>query len=116
MAIVLADVAFVDDTNLLHAAPHPSTPAITLRPQMQRVVDIWEGLLHAIGGALRDNKSYWYLLDYKFHQGRWKSKSKKDLPGNIDIKVVDARGRRRPQRKISLVLNLQRLGKLFACT
>jgi hypothetical protein len=90
LAIVLAGFAFVNDTDLLHAAPHPATPAATLVPQMQQVVDTWEGLLRATGGALRDDKSYWYLLDYRFHQGRWKYKNKQDLPGDIDIKVVDA--------------------------
>jgi hypothetical protein len=63
LAIVLAGFAFVDDTALLHAAPHPSTTAATLVPQMQQVVDTWEGLLRATCGDLRDDKSYWYLLD-----------------------------------------------------
>jgi hypothetical protein len=66
---------------------------------MQRVVDMWEGLLRVTGGALRDDKSYWYLLDFKFHQGWWKYKSKKELPGDIDIKVVDSRGR--PRKKLT---------------
>jgi hypothetical protein len=98
MAIVLAGFAFVDDTDLLHAAPHPATPVATLVPQMQRLVDTWEGLLRATGGALR-RKSYWYFLDFKFHQGRWKYKNKQELPGDIDINVVDSRGRPRPDRE-----------------
>jgi hypothetical protein len=98
-AIVLAGFAFVDDTNLLHATPHPSTPAGTLIPQMQQVVDTWEGLLRATSGALRDDKSFWYLLDYKFQQGGWKYKTKTELPRNINIKVVDTRGSPRPARE-----------------
>jgi hypothetical protein len=98
-SIVLAGFAFVDNTDLLHVAPHPSTPAETLIPQMQQVVDTWEGLLRATGGALRDDKSYWHLLDYKFQQGGWKYKTKTELPGDIDIKVVDARGSPRPARE-----------------
>jgi hypothetical protein len=99
VVIVLAGFAFVDDTDLLHAAPYPTSPAEILIPQMQRVVDTWEGLLRATGGALCDDKSYWYFLDYKFHQGYWKYKSKKELPGDINIKVVDARGSPRPNRE-----------------
>jgi hypothetical protein len=68
--IVLAGFAFVDDTDLLHVAPHSLSTAADLIPQMQEVVDTWEGLLRATGGALQDDKSYWYLLDYKFQQGR----------------------------------------------
>jgi hypothetical protein len=67
---------------------------------MQEVVDTWEGLLRATGGALQDDKSYWYLLDYKFQQGRWKYRSKHELHGDIDIQVVDSRGSLRPTREI----------------
>jgi hypothetical protein len=57
-AIVIAGFAFVDDANLLHAGAHPNVTGVSLIPQMQRVLDMWEGLLQATGGALRDDKSY----------------------------------------------------------
>jgi hypothetical protein len=50
-AIVLAGFAFVDDTDLLHAATNSHTNGATLIADMQRVVDLWEGLLRATGGA-----------------------------------------------------------------
>jgi hypothetical protein len=99
-AIVLAGFAFVDDTDLLHVAPHSSSLTEDLIPQMQEVVDTWEGLLRATGGALRDDKSYWYLLNYKFQKGCWKYKTKPEIPGDIDIKVVDSRGNPLPTREI----------------
>lgn len=34
--------------------------------QQQRVVDTWEGKLRATRGALRDEKSNWYMIDYKY--------------------------------------------------
>jgi hypothetical protein len=74
--------------------------AADLIPQMHAVVDTWEGLVRATGGALRDDKSYWYLLDYKFQQGRWKYRSKQELKGDIDIKVVDSRRIPHPTREI----------------
>jgi hypothetical protein len=99
-AIVLAGFTFADETDLLHVAPHSSSTATYLIPQMQEVVDTWEGLLCATGGALRDDKSYWYLLDYKFQQGRWKYRTQQELKGDIDIKVVDSCGNPRLNREI----------------
>jgi hypothetical protein len=109
-AIVLTGFAFVDDMDLLHAAPNSSSRAEDLIPQMKKVMDTCEGLLHATGGALRDDKSYWYFLDYKFQQGCWKYKTKQDIPVDIDIKVVDARGNTLPTREI-----LTRLEPSEAC-
>jgi hypothetical protein len=60
---------------------------------------MWEGLLRATGGALRDDKLYWYLIDFKFTQGQWKYCSQSDKPGTLDLKVVDSCGRLRPQRE-----------------
>jgi hypothetical protein len=33
---------------------------------MQQVIDTWECFLRATGGALRDDKSYWYLVNFKY--------------------------------------------------
>jgi hypothetical protein len=98
MAIVIAGIAFVDDTDLLHAVTHPNMPGSLLIPQMQRVVDTWEGLLRATGGALRDEKLYCYLIEFKFQQGRWKYRSKQELSGGLDMNVVDSRSELRPLR------------------
>jgi hypothetical protein len=100
VAVVITGFAFVDDTDLLHAAAHPQVPGATLIPQMQQVLDMWEGLLRATGGALLDDKSYWYLIDFKFVQGRWKYRSKQDVPGDIDLKVVDSCGQPLPDREV----------------
>jgi hypothetical protein len=96
--IVIAGFAFVDNTDLLHAGAHPQLSDTSLVPQMQRVVDTWEGLLRATGGVIREDKSYWYLINYEYHQGRWKYLSKLEAPGELDVKVVDCRGQPRAQR------------------
>jgi hypothetical protein len=79
----------VNDTDILHAAASVHSKGESLVPQMQCILNVWEGLLRATGGALRDNKSYWYLLDYQFCQGVWKYRSIADMPGDISVKVVD---------------------------
>ena len=52
---------------------------------MQHVLDHWDGLLRATGGALEKSKSYWYLLDYAYQQGRWVIKPKTANPGDISL-------------------------------
>jgi hypothetical protein len=69
LSVVLAGYWFVDDTDIIHAAAGVHTKGKEIAPQMQKVLDTWEGLLRATGGALRDDKSYWYLLDYQFRGG-----------------------------------------------
>ena len=52
---------------------------------MQTVLNHWDGLLRATGGALEKSKSYWYLLDYAYNQGRWTLKPQFVNPGNISL-------------------------------
>ena len=39
--------------------------------------------------ALRPDKSYWYIIDYKHIDNQWNNKSIKQLPGIITVKVAD---------------------------
>ena len=52
---------------------------------MQGVLDNWDGLLRATGGALEKSKSYWYLLDYERRNGKWCYKSLQSIPGDISL-------------------------------
>jgi hypothetical protein len=33
---------------------------------------LWEGILGATGGALREDKCFWYLLYFHYHAGQWR--------------------------------------------
>ena len=79
----LLGFAFVDDANIIHSGSSNTTPACQVLTEMQAVLDHWDGLLRATGGALEKSKSYWYLLDYAFHQGRWVVKPQSANPGQI---------------------------------
>ena len=56
--------AFVDDTDVVHCGASVYTEGATIVRDMRRVVQHWEGSLWATGGALRVDKSYWYLIDF----------------------------------------------------
>ena len=65
----------MDDTNIINAAKSIDTTGEDLLIQQQKVMDTWKGSLNATGGALRPDKSYWYMQDYKHSGNQWKYKS-----------------------------------------
>ena len=77
---ILADVMFVDDTDLLHWAPTPSTSDDDLIEQVQGAGYDWGTLVQASSGILKPSKCSLYLMAYKFVKGRARLKSLKDLP------------------------------------
>jgi hypothetical protein len=61
---------FVDDTNMYTWRDHilgPGEPWV----QTQLKIEHWSCLLNATGGALKSEKCWWYLLDYKCVNGEW---------------------------------------------
>ena len=89
VALYVVCFAFVDDTDVVHGARDVTTPGEDVIPEMQEVVNRWEGSVRATGGALVPTKSYWYLLDFTWHNGSWRYRTKTDMPGDITIKGVD---------------------------
>jgi hypothetical protein len=54
---------FVDDTSLLN------TGELWLQTQLK--LTQWSTLLNAMGGALKPQKCFWYMLDYRCKDGEW---------------------------------------------
>jgi len=52
---------------------------------MQKLVDKWEGLLRATGGALVPTKCFWYLLDFRYTNNKWIYVTKSQHPGELAI-------------------------------
>ena len=69
--VVFAGIAFVDDTDIFYTARDNSASGEDILPQIQETLNLWEGLLRATGGALRPNKSFWYLLDWLWDGKKW---------------------------------------------
>jgi hypothetical protein len=59
---------FVDDTNLYTWRKNILDPG-ELWGQAQLELENWSCLLNATGGALKPEKCFWYLLDYKCMDG-----------------------------------------------
>jgi hypothetical protein len=60
---------FVDDTNLYTLKEDLLDPG-ELWCQAQLELEQWSCLLNATGGALKPEKCFWYLLDYKCKDGK----------------------------------------------
>ena len=79
---------------------------------MQKFVEHWEGGLRATGGALRVDKSAWYLIDFRWTNNNWVYASKTDMPG--DILVRDADGERKALQRLEPHEAIETLGIYIA--
>ena len=59
---------YVDDCDLIQSGDNLS---IT-HQDMQDALSVWEAKIEVTEGFLAYNKSAWHLVDYKWHQGKWK--------------------------------------------
>ena len=92
---ILAAIAYVDDTDLLHWAPTPATTDEELIEQVQKAGDDWGHLSQESGGILKPEKCSLYLLSYKFVRGRARLKSLADLP-SAQAEVLTKEGKVAP--------------------
>jgi hypothetical protein len=82
-ALQILCVEFVDDTDLVHSGSSNQTLGTQVATEMQDMLDLWDGLLRATGGALEKQKSYWYMLDYHQRDGKWKYKPPNAVPNEL---------------------------------
>ena len=87
-----AGALFVDDADLYTGDDRqPDTEERTnpaeLCRQTQRNLDQWSDLLQATGGALKPEKCFWYLLDYKCDEGIWSYVDTSDF----ELKITNAK-------------------------
>jgi hypothetical protein len=57
---------------------------------MQQALDLWEGGIRAIGGAIVPEKSYWDLIDFKWQQGNWLFMT--EIEASAQLRVRDCDG------------------------
>ena len=79
--------AFVDDTDVAHCSSLTSTAAEIIA-EMKDVVDHWEGGLRTTGGALRVDKSFWYLIHFVWENNTWRYSTIDEQPGDLYVRGV----------------------------
>ncbi|CAJ1963618.1 unnamed protein product [Cylindrotheca closterium] len=85
-APLLADCfCFVDDTDVCQAAPSPDQSGESIVPEVAKALKWWSNGVRLTGGAIRPDKSFWYLIDFKRNaqQGVWKFRKKRDFKPSL---------------------------------
>jgi hypothetical protein len=78
--------SFVDDNDIIQI--DGDSPQNTAQ-KLQLAVDTWEGGLKVTGGALGPDKSYWYLVSFKWTGGRWSYSSITDNPAVLYMNDIN---------------------------
>jgi len=63
--------SFANNTDLIQTGPTINSMATETLPLMQVALDLWNNGLSTTGGALVLDKSFWYLIDFKWTSGCW---------------------------------------------
>jgi hypothetical protein len=84
--VIVACFTFVDNTDVIHSRRNASSEEIG--KEMQLLMDMCEGSIHATGGALEPSKSHWYVLDFKWIPRRlcWDYQLINELPGTLQVR------------------------------
>ena len=77
---LLAAIIYVDDTDLIHWAKFYGMTDDDFISDVQNGVTDWGKLVQASGGSLKQSKSFWYLLSWKFVRGVPTLKTQANLP------------------------------------
>jgi hypothetical protein len=82
--IAFVGYAFVDDTDLgvTDNSIWYDESKTNIFDAIQESVRLWEGFIRVSGGAIRPDKSHWYLVDFDWNNGNWsyKKPQKEDPP------------------------------------
>jgi len=78
--------SFVDNTNLVQTGPAIISTGQEVLPLMQAVLALWEQGLHATGGSLVPQKSFWYLIDFQWQGCEWRYAVYATEPGELLMK------------------------------
>lgn len=77
---LLAAIIYVDDTDLIHWGDFYDISDDDFHQKIQLATNDWGRLVEATGGALKREKSFYYLLSWKFSRGVPKLKTLSELP------------------------------------
>jgi hypothetical protein len=81
--------SFMDDTDTTQTARDATEGWQEVAQGLQHSLDIWQGDLHATGGAIVPAKTSWNLTDFKWQGGNWTYKAMADMPARLTVKDIE---------------------------
>jgi hypothetical protein len=80
--------AFVDDSDIIASSGYSNNLIHTLE-KMQKTIDCWQGVAKSTGRALKPSKSWWYLIQFKWINGKWDNESRNNMVEDIRLLTKD---------------------------
>lgn len=77
--------SYVDDCDLFQSGEDP----LEVLESMQALIKSWGSLVEVTGGTLRPDKSWWYLIEYVWHRGKWIAADARD---DLDLFAIAPNG------------------------
>jgi len=77
--------SFVDNTDLIQMGPTITSTDLEVIPLMQAALTLWEQGLCMTGGALIPEKSFWYLIDFRWRGSTWRYAKYPAEPGILTM-------------------------------
>ena len=100
--------ASVDDTDLPIAGQTRSTIGEELQVPFQEALDALAGLIFVTGGELCAQKSWCYIIDFKWTVKKWEYRNKDDIHG--DYYLFDKNKRKEVLKRLDVSEALETLG------
>ena len=100
---LLIGFSYVDDCDLFQSG----TDRHEVLESMQDLLDNWGALMKVTGGALRTDKSWWYLVQFVWERGQW---TPIDAGNNLKLYATNADGMRVELNYLSCATASEMLG------
>jgi hypothetical protein len=81
--LYLAAIIYVDDTDLLHWGKFYGIEDTEFLTDVQDAINDWGKLIQATGGSIKQAKSFYYVMSWKFVQGKPTLKKLAELPKQL---------------------------------
>ena len=77
--------SFVDDADIIHTSDNVNTPGEALIPKLQELVDTYTEALNNSGGALKESKCDWRLIDWEKTSHGWNIRPMDNIQGELSF-------------------------------
>ena len=74
---------WVDDNSYQQTAKSVEESGEDVVEETQAGLNYWVGFLTTTGGAINPDKSYWYLLDYRWTGTQWVYRKAREMEGGL---------------------------------